>query len=128
MIDSWPPDGHRLLFGDAEIVPVDEAAKTARVADAMRRNQLTVQPTSDDHIKARLSAYISRAFRRPVSSEEVDKYYALVREKLDQGECFETAMNGAHRAVLSSPHFLFLVEDAPLLSDDQLASRLSYFL
>jgi hypothetical protein len=128
LIDSWPPDGHRLLFGDAEIVPVDEAAKTARVTDAMRRNQFTVQPPSDDRIKAQLSAYMSRAFRRPVSSEEVDKYYALVREKLDQGECFETAMNGAHRAVLCSPHFLFLVEDAPLLSDDQLASRLSYFL
>ena len=128
LIENWPPDGHRLLFGDAEIVPVDEAAKTARVTDSMRRNQLTVQQTSDDRIEAQLSTYMSRAFRRPVSSEEVDKYFAIVRGKLDQGECFETAMNGAHLAVLCSPHFLFLVEDAPLLSDNQLASRLSYFL
>jgi hypothetical protein len=128
LIDSWPPDGHRLLFGDAEIVSVDEAAKTTRVTDSMRRNQLTVQPPGDDRIKAQLSLSMSRAFRRPVSSEEVNKYFALVREKLNQGECFETAMNFAHRAVLCSPHFLFLVEDAPLLNDHQLASRLSYFL
>ena len=128
LIDSWPPDGHRLLFGDADIVPVDEAAKMARVTDAMRRNQLTVQRTSDDRIKVQLSNYMSRAFRRRVSSEEADKYFGLIRARLEQGECFENAMNGAHRAVLCSPQFLFLVEDAPLLNDDQLASRLSYFL
>lgn len=128
LIDSWPPAGHRLLFGDAEVVSVDEASKTARVTDAMRRNQLTVQSTSDERIKAQLSAFMSRAFRRPVSHEEVDKYFAIVRAKLDQGECFETAMHGAHRAVLCSPNFLFLVEDAPTLNNYQLASRLSYFL
>lgn len=128
LIDSWPPAGHRLLFGDAEIASVDEVSKTARVTDAMRRNQLTVQPTSDERIKAQLSAFMSRAFRRPVSDEEVEKYFAIVRAKLDQGECFETAMHGAHRAVLCSPNFLFLVEDAPTLNNYQLASRLSYFL
>jgi hypothetical protein len=128
LLDSWPPDGHRLLFGDAEIVSVAEASKTASVTEAMRRNQLTVQPPSDDRIKAQLSTFMSLAFRRRVSVEEVDRYFGLVRAKLDQGECFEIAMNGAHRAVLCSPHFLFLVEDAPSLNDDQLASRLSYFL
>lgn len=128
LLESWPPEGHRLLYGDAELVPVAEVAKTSRVTEAIRRNQLTVQPTNDDATKAQLSSYVSRAFRRPASADEVDRYYALVRTRLDQGECFEAAMNAAHRAVLCSPHFLFLVEDEPLLNDFELASRLSYFL
>jgi hypothetical protein len=128
LLESWPPEGHRLLYGDAELVPVAEVAKTSRVTETIRRNQLTVLPTDDDATKTQLSTYMSRAFRRPASAEEVDRYFALVRTRLDQGECFEVAMNAAHRAVLCSPHFLFLVEDKPLLNDFELASRLSYFL
>jgi hypothetical protein len=37
-------------------------------------------------------------------------------------------MNAAHRAVLCSPDFLFLVEREPKLNGHELASRLSYFL
>ena len=128
LIESWPPAGHRLLFGDANLAPVIEVAKTARVTEAIRRHELTVQPTHDDAAKAQLFTFMSRAFRRPVTSDEVDKYYSLARTRLDQGECFEVAMNAAHRAVLCSPHFLFLVEDELLLNDFELASRLSYFL
>ena len=128
LLESWPPEGHRLLYGGAELVPVAEVAKTARVTEAIRRNQLTVQPTGDDAAKAQLSTFMSRAFRRPVRSDEVDRYYALVRTRLDQGVCFEVSMNAAHRAVLCSPHFLLLVEDELQLNDFELASRLSYFL
>ena len=100
LLESWPPKGHRLLYGEAKLVPVAEVARTARVTEAIRRNQLTVQPTGDDAAKAQLSNFMSRAFRRPVHSDEVDRYYALVRTRLDQGECFEVSMNAAHRAVL----------------------------
>jgi hypothetical protein len=128
LLESWPPEGHRLLYGDAELVAVSEVAKTTRVTEAIRRHPLTVQATDDESTKTHLSAFMNRAFRRPVSAAEVDKYHALVRARLDQGECFEVAMNAAHRAVLCSPHFLFLVEDQLRLDDFKLASRLSYFL
>jgi len=128
VFESWPPEGHRLLYGDAELVPVGELAKHARVPAAIDRYSLTVRATADDVAVAQLSIFMSRAFRRPVTTEEVDKYYALVRMRLDQGECFEMAMNAAHRAVLCSPHCLFLIEAGPRLSDFELASRLSYFL
>jgi mono/diheme cytochrome c family protein len=101
LLESWPPEGHRLLYGDAELV-----------ADA----------------KAQFSVFMSRAFRRPVTAAEVDKYYSLVSTRLDQGDGFKIAMNAAHRAVLCSPHFLFLVEEGPRLNDYELAARLSYFL
>lgn len=128
LLESWPPEGHRLLYGDAELVAVAEVAKKARVTAAMRRHPLTVQPTDDETAKAQLSVFMSRAFRRPATTVEVDKYYSLVSMRLDQGECFEIAMNAAHRAVLCSPHFLFLVEQGPRLNDFELATRLSYFL
>ncbi|MFT7512210.1 MAG: hypothetical protein ACI9QL_001418, partial [Candidatus Omnitrophota bacterium] len=128
LFDTWPPEGHRLLYGDAEFVPVSEVVKTARVSEAIRRSPLTVQPTDDAAAKAQLSTFMGRAFRRSVSTDEVDKYYTLVRTRLDRGECFEVAMNAAHSAVLCSPHFLFLVEERQQLNDFELASRLSYFL
>lgn len=128
LFESWPPEGHRLLYGDAELVAVAEVAKQARVTATIRRYPLTVQATDEGAARAQLDIFMSRAFRRPVSTEEVDKYYTLVRSRLNQGECFEIAMNAAHHAVLCSPHFLFLVEDGPRLNDFALAARLSYFL
>lgn len=128
LLESWPPDGHRLLYGEAELQPVAEVAKTAKITEAIQRNPLTVLPLTDAAAKDQLAIFMSRAFRRPVNPDEVDKYYAIVRTRLDQGECFEAAMNAAHRTVLCSPHFLFLVEEKPLLNDCELASRLSYFL
>ncbi|MFT4546906.1 MAG: hypothetical protein ACI8XO_001541 [Verrucomicrobiales bacterium] len=101
---SWPPAGHRLLYGEGDLSAKVEAAKT------------------------QLSSFMSRAFRRPVRDDELDNYHALVETRLERGESFEAAMNAAHRAVLCSPNFLFLVEDQPQLDGFELASRLSYFL
>lgn len=140
IIGSWPPPGHRLLYGDSPLVPVVEVAKTARVPASIRRpvrgysvlsNPVTVQPTEKDVAKvakAQLATFMGRAFRRPASDDEVDVYFSLVSTKLNKGECFEVAMNAAHRAVLCSPNFLFLVQEKPLLDDFELASRLSYLL
>lgn len=128
LLENWPPEGHRLLYGDAELVAVSEVAKKSRVTAAIRRQPLTVEASDDEAAQAQLSVLMSRAFRRPVTTDEVGKYYSLVRTRLEQGECFEVAMNAAHRAVLCSPHFLFLIEDGPRLNDFELATRLSYFL
>ena len=138
--ESWPPRGHRLLYGDVPLVPVQEVAGTARVPMSIRKpvrgyvslsDPLTVQAHGENMAKAakaQLSRFMSRAFRRPVGEAEVEKYFKLVEERLEQGECFEVAMNAAHRAVLCSPHFLFLVEEGPDLNDYELAARLAYFL
>ena len=141
LYENWPPPGHRLLYGDqAELVPAVELAKTVRVPDSILRptrgyqqlrDTVTVQysaEASDIAIRETLARFISRAFRRPAGSEEVDLYQGMVRDRLAMGECLETAMNAAHRAVLCSPDFLFLVEHGPELNSHELASRLSYFL
>lgn len=141
LLDEWPPLGHRLLYGDeAELAPAAEIAKSARVPDAILRpvrayrqlkDPLTVRLPADKTeaaVRDALTRFISRAFRRPVTSDEVEPFQAMARERLAKGECLEVAMNSAHRAVLCSPDFLFLVEHGPRLNSHELASRLSYFL
>ena len=113
LLPSWPSEGHRLLYGDGDIAAVGEGTKGEAFREAA---------------KAQLATFMSRAFRRPVSVDESERYFSLVTTRLDKGEGFEAAMNAAHRAVLCSPQFLFLIEDKPLLDDFALASRLSYFL
>ncbi len=141
LLENWPPSGHRLLYGDdAELAPTAEIAKTARVPDSILRpvradrslkDPLSVRLPADKieaAVSEALTRFISRAFRRPATADEVELYQAMARERLAKGECLEVAMNAAHRAVLCSPDFLFLVEHGPKLNSHELAARLSYFL
>jgi hypothetical protein len=80
-----------------------------------------------------IGAFLERAYRRPVTSDDVDRAARIYRLAQDRGESHERAVQVALTTVLASPGFLFLVEpeesreDRPL-SDFELASRLSYFL
>jgi uncharacterized protein DUF1592/uncharacterized protein DUF1588/uncharacterized protein DUF1587/uncharacterized protein DUF1585/uncharacterized protein DUF1595 len=77
-----------------------------------------------------------RAYRRPVTSAEVDGLVRFVQMALDQGDSFDHGMQVALTAILVSPHFLFRIERAPDpanpsahdIGQFELATRLSYFL
>jgi mono/diheme cytochrome c family protein len=117
---AWPPASHRRLFGDLSQAP----APTPENKD--RREVVSKEPLADaDHL---LRAFLRRAFRRPVTDEDVKPLLARVKAKLDAKASFEQAMRFAYKAVLVSPHFLFLREKPGQLDDFALASRLSYFL
>jgi hypothetical protein len=81
-----------------------------------------------------LSAFASRAFRRPVSAAEVSGYAALIEVAKSVGDGFEQGIAAGLQAILLSPRFLFRVEANPgtgrnaPLDDYEVASRLSYFL
>jgi hypothetical protein len=77
----------------------------------------------------------TRAFRRPVGGDEVERYLRLFDAADARGEPYEQAVKRALRAVLVSPQFLFRIEaerpDAAEpypVGDYELASRLSYFI
>jgi hypothetical protein len=78
--------------------------------------------------------FAERAFRRPVADGEVERLLTVFDPAIRRGDPFETALKLPLKAVLISPHFLFLVEPEPErdgvyeLPDYPLASRLSYFL
>jgi hypothetical protein len=82
-----------------------------------------------------ISTFARRAYRRPVTTEEVQRLMRLFEVADAEGDPFEEAIKLPLKAVLVSPHFLFLVEDDPkdpndvrVLNDFELATRLSYFL
>jgi len=111
----------------------------ARPLPASTKLILIAQPTGaeDTHEAARkvLAEFARRAYRRPVKAEEVDRLVELYKKAESFGEPFALAIRLPLKAILVSPHFLFRVEQDPLpgqefrlLSDFELASRLSYFL
>jgi hypothetical protein len=81
-----------------------------------------------------LADLMRRAWRRPVSPEEVEQKLALFDHDLAKHDFF-AAMEGPFVSTLTSPHFLYLVEPDPdehaaqrALTGHELAARLSYFL
>jgi len=84
-----------------------------------------------------LGRFASRAFRRPATSQEVDRLVKLASKVRAESGQFEEGIQVAVQAVLVSPHFLFKVEtpkkvgargQMPLVSQYELATRISYFL
>jgi hypothetical protein len=93
---------------------------------------------SQAKVRINVEAFLQRAWRRPVTKEEVDgvmKFAAL--SFAHAGESISEATALSIRAALMSPNFLFRLEQDPhpdssgevyALTEYQLASRLSYFL
>ena len=133
IVETWPPLGHQRLFGNLKGVSLADLPTeivTPGVSEQMRKSsQLTpvsAQPEADAaHL---LRSFMPRAFRRPVTDDEIEPYLGLVTAAIERSESFESAMLAAYRAVLCSPDFLFLVEEPGLLSNHALAARLAYFL
>lgn len=136
LLESWPPPSHRLLFGD---LPQEAVA-----GDPNRREVVSTQPLED--AESILRKFARRAFRRPVTDDELRPILARVSTKLNDGDSFERAVRVGLREILVSPQFLFLrAERRPIqlgtsgtesahntasqpLDDHSLATRLSYFL
>src|SRR5207244_11571165 len=78
---------------------------------------------------------LPRAYRRPVTKEEIDAIVATVKDAQTTGkQSFHESMRTGLQRVLCAPGFLFLGEPAGAhakprpLTDYELATRLSYFL
>lgn len=116
ILESWPPPSHKAIFGDLKLTRLSPE----------RFEVVSQQPMAD--AERILREFARRAFRRPVSDEDVKPFLARVKSKLDENYSFEQAMRVGLKGILVSPDFLFLREQAPKLNDFALASRLSYFL
>ena len=111
--------------------PLDTRPESHRKLLAVSPNQSPQQQTREA-----LARFLRRAYRRPISNEELERTALWTDQRLADGEKWETAMQVTMQAVLCSPKFLFRVEpdeqpNAPQPRDVDpfaLASRLSYFL
>jgi len=103
LYDAWPPAPTREILGDSEEWTYDDV----------------------------LERFVSRAFRRPATPDEVRKYREIAEEEEAAGADRVDALRLALQAVLVSPNFLFLIEESRPegdLNPFELATRLSYFL
>lgn len=110
LYDTWPPPTHRNLFSDVE-----------RPADL---------PAS---AKTILHSFATRAFRRPLTKTEAANLFAVYEKSFATSGNFQESVKDALLVILTSPQFLFLIENshspAPEPLDEyELASKLSYFL
>jgi hypothetical protein len=106
-----------------------------------RRRILTCRPVQAPQESACARTILSnlarKAYRRPVTSSDVEPLLGFYTQARSEGESFESGIEMALRALLVSRGFLFRVESAPSgvaagttyrVSDVDLASRLSFFL
>jgi mono/diheme cytochrome c family protein len=78
-----------------------------------------------------------RAFRRPVTAEDIEGPLTFYRQTREQGGNFDAGIRAGVARILASPSFLFRAETSPAalqagaahrVTDLELASRLSFFL
>ena len=148
--DAWLPDEglDRNLYVDWFEVTGPMEALEEEPINPIREALVICEPDEDKTIEDEdfeapevcvqeiLEAFVPRAWRRPVTSEEVEMLVGLYTLAASEGADFNEALSVPLIATLLSPHFVFRVEldEDPtdptphLLSDHELASRLSYFL
>ncbi|MEY3457684.1 MAG: hypothetical protein RL215_841, partial [Planctomycetota bacterium] len=107
--------------------PLETDAERAR-----RSGILPPDDASQELVLEHLRRFAERAWRRRVRDEELAGYLQAYVDERESGETLVSAFGVALQGVLTSRHFIYLVEgDAELrewLNDFELASRLSCFL
>lgn len=115
--EQWPPKSHSNIFFESN-------------------------NNGDELVYGRevLSRFMRRAWRRPVSADEVESFVTLFSEYRVEFTRFEDAMLEVLATILAAPEFLYITHRAPVdsavdqpgtrpaISDVELASRLSFFL
>ena len=91
--------------------------------------RLKENPKNRDIYHRLIHDFATRAFRRPVTKEQITPYVDLALASLSEaGQRPKDAIRAGYRAILCSPRFLTLIERPGKLDDHALASRLSYTL
>ncbi|MCA9067767.1 MAG: DUF1592 domain-containing protein, partial [Planctomycetaceae bacterium] len=109
--ESWPRECHRSVLG----TDWERVQESGTLSEGQMRKHLT--------------AFMSRAYRRPVQNEEVNRILKVIQVRRGEGRTDLEAYSDGLKAVLCSPSFLYLEEPGQAqLSNYALASRVSYFL
>lgn len=110
LFQSWPPATHRRILFESELRDRDEPA----------------------YVREVVQRFLPRAWRRPVTKEEVERLVGFFKARRNESPSFEESIRETLVLALVSPSFLFLLEpdslEARPLDSYELAARLSYFL
>ena len=108
--EMWPPKPHRAIFIESE-----NRGETREYAQEV------------------IGAFATRAFRRPVAATELGPFVSVWQQSFETSSDFTASIKDALLVVLTSPQFLFLIENSQTprpepLGSYELAAKLSYFL
>jgi len=110
--ETWPPATHRKIF-------IESANKK----------------DSPAYAREVIRTFANRAFRRPITEAEAEaeSFFAVWKQSFAENQDFRQSIKDALLVVLTSPQFLFQIENSNSpepenLDSYELASKLSYFL
>jgi hypothetical protein len=108
VIDVWPPEYHTRILPDSPLRSTDP----------------------DAYVKEVLKSFITRAYRRPASQDEQDRFFKIYKMLEPEFDNLEETMRETLSMVLISPQFLYhtVAADGLTTPNYEIASRLSYFL
>jgi mono/diheme cytochrome c family protein len=87
IVDSWPTTAYQKVFFGGEHATKDSA-----------------------YARAIITRFAERAWRRPVTSEEMDRYVKLAEKAQQLGDDFDHSIKTALSGILCSKSFLYIVE------------------
>lgn len=100
---------------------------------APSHTRLLPVPLVEGNYRSAIKSLAERVYRRSLEGDELDRLVQFGQSAVKRGDSLERSAQLVFQALLSSPNFLFRVENAPKekigpLGDFELANRLSYFL
>ena len=128
LLDEWPPRGQKLLLGDVKLRETQPDKPWMKGKPGYKPGFTAESKDARADSRRALPAFLTQAFRRPVTMAEVAPYFDLFDAEFAQSHDYLIALRTAAIAALCSPEFLYLKESAGKLDDFALATRLSYFL
>lgn len=131
-----PPEGQEPPLMFIENLSSEGPLETRPLSHRTLLGNVSPSVPTAERTREVLTRFLSKAFRRPVSPEEVQRYSSIVESTVAGGAKWEAGIQLAIQAALVSPKFLFRLElddralsaETQPLDEFQLASRLSYFL
>lgn len=108
VFDVWPPEHHTRILPESSL----------RSADP------------DEYVRGVLGSFITRAYRRPASADELERFFKIYQMLAPEFATLEETMRETLSMVLVSPQFLYhtVAADGLTTPGYEMASRLSYFL
>ena len=138
--NGFDNDGDLLSLSSVRIDQYRQAAEALAkeaLLPPLRATLLSCDPaTGDACVTSFVTSFGERAYRRPLTADEVASYLDLATKARAAGASADEVVSALLQAFLVSPHFLFRVELDPepaaptphALNAYELASRLSYML
>lgn len=128
---EWPWTEPQLVIDHVEVL----GPGTKEWPPARHRSLLAVGEKLDNERERAMAIFTdiaTRAWRRPVTKEELAPFVRRYEQRREAGDSRDAALFQPLTAILASPHALYLVEHkaerAAPLSGVELANRLSFFL